>query len=213
MQDGVDDGGRCKTTGRFKKGFSGRQLAKRDTTKAPAPMLPHEVAGAILAAADQPIEIRDRDGKLRRLPAIDVVLRQLAASAAKGDKASMRLFTNAITEAAKTIHAHQQRQFDRLGRYLRSLDEGAPWPLDPAEAALYQDLADQAGLNIVIKPSAPSPTPPPVRADEVDGVMSDHIVRTAIRNAQREQSEGAHRALVRRILEAHRAQNVASSGM
>lgn len=200
-----DTPGRCKVTGRFLKGYSGRGFAKQVEKRPREPMLPHELAAALLEAASQPIDVKDRNGRTRRLPAHEVVTHQLAAAAARGDKSAMRLFTNALTQAAKTVQTHAQDQSDQLGAYLRSVDEGAPWRLDATEAAFYQGLADQAGLEITITPYDPHARPEPVSAQEIDATMADAEVQILLRKVSQSLRRDEQRALVRCVLRADRA--------
>ncbi|MDX2276955.1 MAG: hypothetical protein NW206_16010 [Hyphomonadaceae bacterium] len=197
----TDDSGRDPKTGRFKKGFSG---FKGRTAKKPQTLLPHEWAEAVLEAAAHPLEVTDRRGKIVKLPAYAVSLRQLASLSTQRDKHAIRQFNAAITEAAKTLQAHKKRQFERLGLYLQSLDEGKPWPLDQAEAAFYQDLANQAGVHIKIEAYDPSKRPAEVGAEDVAAVLADPNVASALRSGGAINAD-AQQAIIRRALRAYEA--------
>lgn len=194
--------GRDPKTGRFKKGFSG---FKGRTAKKSNALLPHQWAEAVLDAAAHPIEVTDRRGRIEKLPAYEVALRQLAALSTQRDKNAMRQFVAAITEASKTLQAHKKRQFERLGLYLQSVDEGKPWPLDEAEAAFYQDLADQAGLHITIEPFDPAKRPELVHTEDVKAVLADPSVTQALlrKGASTSESETIIRHALR-AYEGHR---------
>jgi len=194
-----DDPGRCKTTGRFLKNFSGNSKGRSEKTR--QPLLPHQLAAATLDAAAYPVEVRDADGKVQRLAAYEVVLRQLAAAAAKGDKASIRLFTNAVTDAGKIVEAHTQRQFDRLGAYLRSIDEGRPWRLDATEAQFYQELADQAGYDVTINSSGDEPDT--VAPEDIDAVLAEPGLQSLLDAPDNRLTDETRRAIVRRTLRAY----------
>jgi hypothetical protein len=189
---------RSKTTGRWQKGHSGNPKGRRE--KARDVLLPHQLATATLNTAARPVEIRDADGRVQRLSAYEVVLRQLAAAAAKGDKASIRLFSNLVTDAGKTIEAHTQRKFDRLGAYLRSVDEGRPWRLDASEAQFYQELAEQAGIEVTIRASDDEPDI--VRAEDIDAVLGEPGLQRLLGAAENGLTGDAQRAIVRRTLRA-----------
>lgn len=197
-----DESHRDPKTGRFKKGFSGfkgHRIRKRGA------LLPHEWAEAVLEAAAHPVEVTDRTGKVEKLPAYAVALRQLAGLSTQRDKHAMRQFVAAITEASKTMQAHQKRRFDRLGLYLQSVDEGKPWPLDEAEAAFYQELADEAGMGIKIEAFDPQKAPTPVCSEDVTAVLADPGVVSALRNGGTFDANTQH-TIIRRALWAYEAQ-------
>jgi hypothetical protein len=91
---------------------------------------------------------------------------------------------------------------------LRSVDEGAPWRLDAAEAAFYQQLADQAGIEVTIRPYDPEERPEPIRAEHIDAVSSDGKVSFIFRSELGCKNKDIERALIRRVMQVDRAQNV-----
>lgn len=166
-----DNNGRCKRSGRFLKGHSGNKSGAR--AKADNPLLPHELAASILKIARKPVDVKGPDGKPQRLPAHEVVFHQTTAAATQRDKAARREFNNAVSDATKTLQAYEQRRYQRLGAYLRAIDEGNPWRLNEAEAAALQEIADEAGYPIRIEAYDPNAQAEPITAQMIDAVTSD----------------------------------------
>jgi hypothetical protein len=194
------DGARSSKTGRFNKGHSGN--TKGRPPKPGAETMPYELAKEILKAGAFPIPVKDGEGKSTTLPAFQVVLRQLAVAAAKGDKTAARLFVTYTNNAAHTIEARKERQFERLGAYLRSLDEGRPWRLDATEAAFYQRLADEAGIVATIKAHDASGEPEPLDAAEMDAITNLSTVWRAAERDGRTLNESDRNEIARRVIRA-----------
>jgi hypothetical protein len=165
------NGKRSKKTGRFVKGRSGNTSGRPKKEKGET--LPYELAQEILSAGAMEFEIVDKKtGKKQKLTALQVMLRQLAAAGANGDKTAAKQFVGYLNNASRTIDAQKQRQFERLGAYLKSLDDGKPWPLDEAEAAFYQRLAAEAGLTVKIQAHRAKQEVETLTAEELDLIVA-----------------------------------------
>jgi len=207
MADSEDDdawmeGDRSKKTGRFYKGRTGNPNGRPRKPKADT--LPYELAKEVLAAGQHPIDVKDRGGRAKKLPALQVVLRQLSVAAAKGDKTAARLFMTYTNNAARTMEQRSQRQFERLGAYLRSVDQGKPWRLDAAEAAFYQRLADEAGIEATIRAEETQDGPAPLTQGEITAIVQTPNLWRSLGSKQTFVSDSDRAEIVRRAIYAYR---------
>lgn len=190
---------RCPKTGRILKGSSGNYKGR--PTK--SDMTPHDLSKAVLAASSFIVDVKDQDGQPQRLPALEVILRQLAINAVKGDRASARLYMQYVNNAVQAAEARAKQRYERLGEYLKSVDSGAPWKLDPAEASFYQSLADELGIPIVISANG-NDEPDMLTSADIDAIIA---TPTVWKSVTQQQALGTHvqRELVRRIIYAYQA--------
>lgn len=187
-------------SGRFNRGHSGNKNG-RPKKRAYDDVLPHDLALTVLKAGAVVVDVKDQDGETQRLPVFEVVLRQLAIAAVKGDKSAAKAFINYTAAAARITEVRMQQRSERLGAYLKSIDEGTPWRLEEAEAAFYQELADEAGFPIEVKPHNAADEEAALDSADIDAIVANPKVWKAVRNHSLDFR--TKRELIRRIIYAH----------
>lgn len=211
MSDNDDDdwmnGDRSKKTGRILKGRSGNPRGRPH--KAPGEALPFELAKEILKAGAIEFDIvNKKTGRKEKVTGTQAILKQLVVAAANGDKSAARQYMTYLNNASRTIEARTQRLYDRLGAYLKSVDEGRPWKLDATEAAFYQRLADEAGMQVTIRTHEDSGIVEALSAEEIETILKFANLRGTLGDKLVNLFDGDLATIVRRVVHAERRQKL-----
>lgn len=162
---------RSKKTGRILKGRSGNPKGRPPKPKGDT--LPIELAEAILKIGATEFDIvNKKTGRKEKVTGIEAMLKQLVIAGANGDKSASKQYMTYAANAARTMEARNKLLSERLGAYLRSVDEGRPWKIDDNEAAFYQRLADEAGMAITIRPYQANPKIENLTPEELEGILA-----------------------------------------
>jgi len=182
MSDRDDDwmnSDRSKKTGRILKGRSGNPRGRPRKTLGEA--LPFQLAQEILKAGAIEFDIvNKKTGRKEKVTGTQAILKQLVIAAANGDKSAAKQYMAYLNNAARTVEARAQRLYDRLGAYLKSVDEGRPWKLDATEAAFYQRLADEAGIKVTIRAYEDRGAIEPLSAAEIETIVKESKLRAIL---------------------------------
>ena len=196
-----------KKTGRILKGRSGNPRGRPRKSK--GDVLPFELAQDILSAGAIEFDIvNKKTGRKEKVTGIQAMLKQLVISGANGDKSAAKQYMTYVNNAARAVEARTQRLYDRLGAYLKSLDDGRPWRIDAAEAALYQRLADEAGMSVTIRAYEHNPQVEPLSAEELNAIMSIANLRRALGDRIVKILDNDLAEIARRIIYAERRHNL-----
>lgn len=209
-QEDPDDwmnGPRSKKTGRILKGFSGNPGGRPSKPKNET--LPFQLAQDILKAGSQEFEvINHKSGRKEKLTGVQAMLKQLVIAGAKGDKSAAKQYMAYINNAARTIEQRTQRLYDRLGAYLKSVDEGRPWRLNQREAAFLQGLADEVGMGVTIRAWEDKPKVEALTAEELDAIVAGANLRHALGDRIVSLNDNDLAEIARRVVYAERRHNL-----
>jgi len=198
---------RSPKTGRILKGRSGNLHGRPKKPKGEA--LPFELAQAILAAGATEFEVvNKKTGRKEKVTGINAILKQLVIAGANGDKGAARQYMTYVNNAARTVELRAQRLYERLGAYLKSVDDGRPWKIDANEAEFYQKLADEAAMRVTIQAYDHKPTVESLTAEELDGVLELANLRLALGDRFNQIQESDLKTIARRIIYAERRQKL-----
>jgi hypothetical protein len=194
---------RSKKTGRILKGRSGNPRGRPPKAKGEA--LPFELAEEILKAGAIEFDIvNKKTGRKEKMTGTQAMLKQLVIAGANGDKGAAKQYIAYLNNAARAIEARSQRLYDRLGEYLKSVDDGRPWRLDATEAAFYQRLADQAGMVVTIRAHDETATVEALTREEIEAVLKIADLRGAMGDAIVSVFDHDLATIARRIIYAER---------
>lgn len=187
--------------GHFRKGQSGNPHGRpRKATRGGQAL---DYAADVLKAGDMQIVVTE-GGRKRKMKAHQVMLHSLVKDAiAKEDRDAAKLYLRLHDGAMRTISAHKQDAYKKLGHYLKLVEEGRPPRLREAEAAFLQSVADEAGYDIQIKAYEPDQRPEPVTQADLDAIATAQLKR-ALGARFETMGEVEFRQIVSRILYADR---------